>query len=57
MKKIKVAVNYCNIEFEVKGFYTKGGAYEVGTASTAAVTNSCIAILIADYLLAQLLVG
>ena len=40
-----------------KGFYTKGGAYEVGTASTAAVTNSCIAILIADYLLAQLLVG
>jgi phospholipid/cholesterol/gamma-HCH transport system permease protein len=40
-----------------KGFYTKGGAYEVGTASTVAVTNSCIAILIADYLLAQLLVG
>ena len=40
-----------------KGFYTKGGAYEVGTSSTAAVTNSCIAILIADYLLAQLLIG
>ncbi|MBP6054976.1 MlaE family ABC transporter permease [Aquirufa regiilacus] len=40
-----------------QGFYTKGGAYEVGKASTAAVTNSCIAILIADYLLAQLLVG
>ena len=40
-----------------KGFHTKGGAYEVGTSSTAAVTNSCIAILIADYLLAQLLVG
>jgi len=39
-----------------QGFYTKGGAYEVGKASTAAVTNSCIAILIADYLLAQLLV-
>ncbi|CAM3499034.1 MULTISPECIES: MlaE family ABC transporter permease [Aquirufa] len=40
-----------------QGFYTKGGAYEVGKASTAAVTNSCIAVLIADYLLAQLLVG
>jgi phospholipid/cholesterol/gamma-HCH transport system permease protein len=40
-----------------QGFNTKGGAYEVGKASTAAVTNSCIAILIADYLLAQLLVG
>jgi phospholipid/cholesterol/gamma-HCH transport system permease protein len=40
-----------------QGFYTSGGAYEVGKASTSAVTNSCIAILVADYLLAQLLVG
>lgn len=40
-----------------QGYYTKGGAYEVGKASTTAVTNACIAILIADYLLAQLLVG
>jgi phospholipid/cholesterol/gamma-HCH transport system permease protein len=38
-----------------KGYYTKGGALEVGQASTVAVTNSCIAVLIADYLLAQLL--
>ena len=38
-----------------KGFYTKGGALEVGIASTGAVTNSCIAILCADYLLAQIL--
>ena len=38
-----------------KGFYTKGGALEVGIASTSAVTNSCIAILLADYLLAALL--
>lgn len=38
-----------------KGFYTKGGALEVGIASTNAVTNSSIAILLADYLLAQLL--
>lgn len=38
-----------------KGFYTKGGALEVGQSSTSAVTNSVIAILIADYLLAQLL--
>jgi phospholipid/cholesterol/gamma-HCH transport system permease protein len=40
-----------------KGYHTKGGALEVGQASTQAVTNSCIAILIADYLLAQLLSG
>ncbi|MFT4834885.1 MAG: phospholipid/cholesterol/gamma-HCH transport system permease protein [Marinoscillum sp.] len=40
-----------------KGFFTTGGALEVGRSSTAAVTNSCIAILLADYLLAQLLLG
>jgi len=38
-----------------KGYYTVGGALEVGQASTSAVTNSCIAILAADYLLAELL--
>lgn len=38
-----------------KGFYTEGGALEVGVASTAAVTNSCIAILCADYILAKLM--
>lgn len=37
------------------GYYTVGGALEVGKASTSAVTNSVIAILAADYLLAQLL--
>lgn len=38
-----------------KGYYTVGGALEVGKASTEAVTNSCIAVLLADYLLAKLL--
>ena len=38
-----------------KGYYTKGGALEVGISSTAAVTTSVIAVLIGDYLLAQLL--
>lgn len=38
-----------------KGFFTRGGALEVGQSSTKAVTSSCIAVLIADYLLAQLL--
>ena len=38
-----------------KGFYTSGGALQVGQASTSAVTNSCIAILVADYLLAQVM--
>ncbi|TAF73623.1 MAG: ABC transporter permease [Bacteroidetes bacterium] len=37
-----------------QGFFTKGGALEVGKSSTNAVTNSCIATLVADYLLAQL---
>jgi phospholipid/cholesterol/gamma-HCH transport system permease protein len=40
-----------------KGYYTQGGALEVGVSSTQAVTNSVIAVLIADYLLAQLLLG
>ncbi len=39
-----------------KGFYTKGGALEVGKASTSAVTNSCIAILLADYIVVEVLV-
>lgn len=39
-----------------QGYYTQGGALEVGKASTTAVTNSCISVLIADYLLAQLLI-
>ncbi|WMJ74896.1 ABC transporter permease [Cytophagaceae bacterium ABcell3] len=38
-----------------QGFYTKGGALEVGHSSTQAVTHSCIAVLLADYLLANLL--
>ena len=38
-----------------KGYYTQGGALEVGISSTAAVTSSVIAVLIGDYLLAELL--
>jgi phospholipid/cholesterol/gamma-HCH transport system permease protein len=38
-----------------QGFYTRGGALEVGKSSTNAVTNSCIAVLLFDFLLAQLL--
>lgn len=38
-----------------KGFFTSGGALEVGQSSTNAVTSSCIAILCGDYLLAYLL--
>lgn len=40
-----------------KGYYTQGGALEVGISSTNAVKNSVIAVLISDYLLAQLLLG
>ncbi|AKQ45745.1 ABC transporter permease [Rufibacter radiotolerans] len=38
-----------------QGYFTSGGALEVGRASTNAVTSSVIAILIADYVLAQVL--
>jgi phospholipid/cholesterol/gamma-HCH transport system permease protein len=38
-----------------RGYNTSGGALEVGAASTTAVTNSVIAVLIADFVLAQLL--
>jgi phospholipid/cholesterol/gamma-HCH transport system permease protein len=38
-----------------KGYYTRGGSLEVGQASTSAVTNSCIAVLLSDYMLAELL--
>lgn len=38
-----------------RGYYTSGGALEVGAASTTAVTNSVIAVLIADFVCAQLL--
>ena len=37
------------------GYYVKGGALEIGRASTKAVVVSCIMILCADYLLAALL--
>lgn len=38
-----------------KGYSTNGGALEVGRSSTSAVTNSCIAILFADYVLADIM--
>jgi phospholipid/cholesterol/gamma-HCH transport system permease protein len=38
-----------------QGFYIKGGAREVGIASTKAVVFSCIAILAGDYLITELL--
>ncbi len=39
-----------------KGYNTQGGALEVGQSSTAAVTSSCIGVLVADFLLSQMLV-
>ena len=38
-----------------KGYFTHGGALEVGIASTAAVTTSVIAVLLSDYFLVQIL--
>ncbi len=39
------------------GYNVKGGALEIGRASTTAVITSCILILFADYLLAQVLLS
>jgi phospholipid/cholesterol/gamma-HCH transport system permease protein len=33
----------------------KGGALEIGQSSTSAVVTSCVAILLADYVLAALM--
>ncbi|RYE19067.1 MAG: ABC transporter permease, partial [Sphingobacteriaceae bacterium] len=38
-----------------QGYYTSGGALEVGQASTRGVVMSCIIILCADYVIAQLM--
>lgn len=37
------------------GYFVRGGALEVGEASTRAVVYSCIAIVLTDYILAELL--
>ena len=39
------------------GYYVNGGALEIGRASTRSVVVSCIMILFADYILAQLLLN
>ena len=38
-----------------KGFYVRGGALEVGQAGTRGVVISCIAILVADYIITALM--
>ena len=40
-----------------KGYYTRGGALEVGVASTSAVTTSVISLLLSNYFLAELLLN
>jgi phospholipid/cholesterol/gamma-HCH transport system permease protein len=37
------------------GYYVRGGALEIGRASTKAVVVSCVLILFADYILSALL--
>jgi phospholipid/cholesterol/gamma-HCH transport system permease protein len=39
------------------GYYVKGGALEIGRASTRSVVVSCVMILLADYVLAQVLLN
>ena len=39
------------------GYYVKGGALEIGRSSTKSVVVSCVMILFADYILAQLLLS
>jgi len=40
-----------------QGYYTTGGALEVGSSSTKAVVTSAVMILISDYVLSQLLLS
>ena len=40
-----------------QGYYTEGGALEVGEAGTKAVTKICIAILFFDLVIAQIFLG
>ncbi len=39
------------------GYYTRGGALEVGRSSTKAVVYSCVGILFSDFILAQMLLS
>jgi phospholipid/cholesterol/gamma-HCH transport system permease protein len=39
------------------GYYVKGGALEIGRSSTKSVVVSCITLLLADYVLSQLLLN
>jgi phospholipid/cholesterol/gamma-HCH transport system permease protein len=39
------------------GYYVKGGAVEVGINATKAVVSSSITVIIANYILTQLLLG
>ena len=39
------------------GYYVKGGALEIGRSSTKSVVISCVMILFADYILAELLLN
>src|SRR6187455_2561162 len=39
------------------GYYVKGGALEIGRSSTKSVVVSCIMLLLADYVLSQLLLN
>ncbi len=38
-----------------QGFFTHGGALEVGASSTKAVVFSCLSMVVADYLIAQIM--
>ena len=40
-----------------KGFYTEGGAFQVGRSGTLAAVSSCIAIVVSDYFLTQMFAG
>jgi phospholipid/cholesterol/gamma-HCH transport system permease protein len=37
------------------GYHVRGGALEIGQSSTRAVVTSCVTVLLADYILAALL--
>jgi phospholipid/cholesterol/gamma-HCH transport system permease protein len=38
-----------------EGYFTSGGALEVGEAGTRAVTRACVLILFSDFIIAKLM--
>ena len=55
IEKPKLILSILILSLIVFGYYTKGESIEVGTSSTQAVVTSSVGILIANFLLTQMI--